>query len=366
MAYKSCASAVLMAAGFGIAAPAMAQQASMQDLQSALEQRDQVIADLKKRIETLEARNASPPPIAKSAIPAAAALSPDAKPGSDDLALEALSRGLIQRGALLLPSGGLEVTASAAYRLTQNQGLVLVDTPEGISTVADQRQRRDTLELGASVRVGLPWRSQLQVSVPFAWRRETSALGDGTDIRHHAADIGDLEVELSHQFLAEHGAMPALIGAVSWRFPTGGDPFRASVTSVASGGGTHQAIARVTALKTVDPLVLFTSLSYAANLSRQERFGRVHPGNSINWQLGTLLAVSPETSLNFGFSQQFRSRTNVDGVPIPGSDGVAAMALFGVDQALSSRFLLDVSLGVGVTRDAPDYQLMFSLPIRLR
>jgi hypothetical protein len=33
---------------------------------------------------------------------------------------------------------------------------------------------------------------------------------------------------------------------------------------------------------------------------------------------------------------------------------------------INSRTLLDISLGIGVTRDAPDYTIMVSLPIRLR
>jgi hypothetical protein len=56
----------------------------------------------------------------------------------------------------------------------------------------------------------------------------------------------------------------------------------------------------------------------------------------------------------------------VDGKAIPGGNGVAAVALFGIDQVLSSRVLIDLSLGVGLTRDAPDYTFMISVPIRLR
>jgi hypothetical protein len=40
--------------------------------------------------------------------------------------------------------------------------------------------------------------------------------------------------------------------------------------------------------------------------------------------------------------------------------------LFGIDQVLNARVLVDLTLGVGVTRDAPDYSFMISLPIRLR
>jgi hypothetical protein len=366
--------AIAIGAAAALATPALGQSVTTQDLQAALRQRDQVIATLEKRIAALEAlqgaaavKTGGP---AASAPTAAAASSGDGPAGDnagDDLvALQALSRGLVERGALLLPKGGLEISPGIAFSHSQRQGLVLVDTPEGISTVSDQRLRTDGLEFAATARYGLPWRSQIQVRVPFAWRRQASALGDGTEVSNHDTYLGDVELELSHQFLVEKGALPALIGGVSWRFPTGRDPFRTPVASIASGGGTHQVTVRATALKTIDPLVVFSTLSYSANLSREEDFGRVHPGNAIAWQLGGLLAVSPETSVNFGFAQQFRFRTSVDDVPIAGSDGIAAVAQFGIDQVLSARTLLDISLGIGLTDDAPDYQLMISLPIRLK
>jgi hypothetical protein len=357
-----------VAAGTAVAAasPASAQSVTTEDLQAALRQRDAVIAALEKRVAALEAERTAaktataPAPVASSAKPPVTAQ-------SDDLvALQALSRGLVERGLLLLPKGSIELSPSIGYSHTQTQGLVLVETPEGISTVSDQRLRNDALEWALTGRIGLPWRSQLQFRVPYDWKRTSSALGDGTEVTHSATHVGDVELELSHQFLVEKGARPDLIAAVSWRFPTGSDPYRTPVTTIASGNGTHQVTARLTLLKTIDPLVVFTNISYSANLDRHEFFGSVHPGDFVDWQLGTLLAVSPQTSLSFGFDQQFKFRAHVSNKAIAGSDGVGAVAQFGVDQVLSARTLLDLSVGVGVTRDAPDYRFMASLPIRFR
>ena len=362
----------LLLLAFGAAAvpvlPAQAQSVTSQELQDALRQRDATIAALEKRIAALEAQQAASTtaaPVA-TAAPTTPVATTATAPDEDEVALQALSRGLVDRGVLLLPKGSLEVAAGLSFNHSQKQGLVLVDTPEGISTVGDQRLRSDNLEFAATARYGLPWRSQVQVRVPFAWRRQTSVLGDGTEVSHQDTQLGDIELELAHQFLVEKGARPALIGAVSWRFPTGSDPYRTPIAAIASGGGTNQVAVRATALKSIDPLVLFTTLAYGYNLSRAESFGRVRQGDAISWELGGLLAVSPETSLSFGVSQQFKFRTSVDDVPIAGSDGIAAVAQFGVDQALSARVLLDVSLGIGLTTDAPDYQLLVSLPIRLK
>lgn len=347
-----------------MAGPALAETVTTEELQAALRQRDQVIVELQQRVAALEARRAAPQ--ANIETISAAAPSPAPAVEQDEAELQALSRGLVQRGLLLLPRGGVEISPSLAYSHSQEQGLVLVDTPEGISTVSSQRRREDGVEATLAARYGLPWRSQVQVRVPFDWKRDASALGDGSQVSNSDTHIGDVELELSHQFLTEDERLPALTAAFGWRFPTGRDPFDAPVVSVASGQGTNVVTARLTALKSLDPLVIFTGVSYSASLSRREHFGRVRPGDQLGWNLGALLAVSPETSLNFGFSQQFKGHTRVDGQPIAGSDGVAGVVQLGLDQVLSSRALLDVSLGIGLTDDAPDYQLLVSIPIRLR
>lgn len=355
-----------------LAAPTLAQPLTREALETALAQRDQVIAGLEKRIAALEAAREAPQAAATpatgaiAAAPAGTATPDTAGGGDDEAALQALSRGLVQRGLLLLSPWSVEVSPSFAYSHSQQQGLTLVDTPEGISTVDGQRRRDDSVDASLSARVGLPWRSQLQVTLPFDWRRDSSALGDGTLVTHSDTHLGDVQLELSHQFLVENGWRPDLIAAVSWRAPTGRDPYKASVSAVANGLGTNELTGRLTALKTIDPLVLFSTLSYSANFPYKERFGRVHVGDAADWELGALLALSPDTSLSLGFTQEFKFVTRVNGAKIPGSDGVAAVAQIGLDQVINARTLVDISLGIGVTKDAPDYQLMVSVPIRLR
>jgi hypothetical protein len=340
----------------GPALPAFAQDQPQQaqppltreEMEQALAQRDQLIADLQPPVQTAQAKPRAAP----------------AAKGEEDVELQALSRGLVERGLLLMPTWGIEVSPSATYAHSQSQGLTLVQTPEGISTVDSQRLRDDVVEAAVTARVGLPWRTQIQVTAPFVYKFESSGLGDGTGVNHHDADVGDVQVEFAHQFLVEKGWVPDIVAGVSWLFPTGSDPYRLVDGNVATGVGTNQASARLTALKSVDPLVFFSTVTYTHSLSYGESFGKVHLGDEYDWQLGGLLAVSPDTSLSLAFSQLFKERTAVNAQPIAGSDGVAGQLLFGLDQVLTPKMLLDVSLGVGVTRDAPDYSLTVSLPIR--
>jgi hypothetical protein len=368
--------AAVLFAGAAIAGPALAQPLTREELQQALAQRDREIAALEKRVDELEAQGhpAAAAGAAIQTLPAstgpAPAQSAAAKSSSSDdqVALQALSRGLVQRGLLLLPEWSAEIAPAVGYIHSQQQGLILVDTPEGISTVSDQRQRDDDIQPSISARLGLPWQSQVQVSVPFDWRRTESALGDNTEVAHTAAHVGDLSLEFSHQFVVEDtaGWRPDLIAAVGWRAPTGLNQYKAEVAGVANGSGSNAVTGRLTALKTIDPLVVFSTVSYAHNFSYPESVGRVTEGDTADWDLGALLAVNPDTSLSFGFDQQFRFVTRVNGAKIAGSDGVAASAQLGLDQVINAHTLLDVTVSLGITKDAPDYAVMVSLPIRFR
>lgn len=357
------------------AGPACTQPLSREELIDALKARDRVIADLQQRVLALERERATPamassaaPPIqtipAATSSPSTGAVASQA--ADDEAALQALSRTLVQRGGLVLPPWSVEVIPSLAYSNREVQGLALIPSPEGIPIVNDQRLRDDQLRATAGFRLGLPWSNQIEARIPYVWLRQSRALGDGARAENEGSGVGDVELEVGHQFTRESGWRPDVVGAVSWRFPTGRDPFRTRLSAIATGAGQHEVRARVTAVKAADPMVFFGTLSFAHDLPRHESFGDVQSGNAIGLDLGAVLAVSPDTSLTFALAQEFRARSQFNGVGQPGSDTAAASLQLGVGQVLTPNVLLDVSLGVGLTRDAPDYVLQVSLPVRIR
>lgn len=356
-----------------VAGPLQAQPLTRQDLLEALAERDRRIADLEQRLaevehERLAARAPTAPPIVT--LPAAPAPSPAAPPArappDEEAELAALSRTLVQRGGLVLPAWRAEFIPALAYSNTQVQGLALVPTPEGIPTVADQRLRSDQLRASAAFRLGLPWASQVEVQVPYGWLRQSRTLGDGTHAVHDDSGIGDVQLILSHQIFRERGWRPDLTGAISWRFPTGENPFRAPIPAIAPGTGLNEFGARLTALKSSDPMVFFTTLSYAHDLGADEPGGTIRTGDAVELDLAAVLAINPATSMTFGLSQQFRARSQVNGVGVPGTDTTASSLQLGFDRVLTPRLLLDLTLAVGLTHDAPDYTFQVSLPFRFR
>jgi hypothetical protein len=54
----------------------------------------------------------------------------------------------------------------------------------------------------------------------------------------------------------------------------------------------------------------------------------------------------------------------VDGRKIEGTDQVSTSLFIGASSIVAPRVLLDVTAGIGLTEDAPDYSITVSLPIR--
>ncbi len=302
------ATVALASAAAVIITPAAAQDSSGQ-LERQIQQRDSVIRDLTRRIEALERQSApagSPPtaaPAAPAPKPSAAAQGvPKAAPGAievDEMAAErALERTLVAGGALLLPAGQVEVEPSFSYaRRDDNNIPVLVDVGGGDLVLANQKVERDELTPALGLRVGLPWDSQLELSLPYNITQQDEILdlgAAGRDTRNGWGNgIGDLTAGLAKTVLREGVVRPDLIARVTYN--TGiGDKDDNDITL---DGGYSSLTGSLVALKRQDPLAFVASAFYQKSFDSDD----VNRGDQYGFTLGTLLAASPETSLRFQF-----------------------------------------------------------------
>lgn len=347
------------------------------DLQRQLDQRDAIIADLLRRVLELESRVGAGGGVPASTVPAAlgepaewteAAPEPDGAalaqrdappppaPGTfevdEEAATRALERTLVREGALLLPFGALEVEPSLSYIRDER------DTPTVVNGfVGEEEFRRNTVDAEVELRFGLPFDSQLEIEIPYSFIEDetvTSVGFAGIDEESESnTGFGDIELGFTKTLLRENGWRPDLFGNVNWNTRTGGG-------NDGVGTGFHELQGTLTAVKRIDPLVWVGGVSYQYAFERDD----IQPGQEIGLSLGTVLAVSPETSLRFFLLQTFADEVEVLGDDVPGSDQVASSFEFGVSSVLSPRVLFDLSAEIGVTEDAPDFQIELSLPIR--
>jgi hypothetical protein len=202
----------------------------------------------------------------------------------------------------------------------------------------------------------------VELRIPYVLLRNDRSTGDQLGQTVHEAGLGDLQLGFTKQLVQERPARPGLLASATWRAPTG--EFHRGQPSI--GVGFHALQGALTLVKRQDPLVFFGTMSYTSVRERRHGDAEIDPGDSVGLKLGTMLAASPRTSIRGGFEVSRSGRTEINGVAIRGSDAMVATLQLGLATLLSRRSLLDIQLGIGVTRDAPDFSVTVSLPFRFQ
>jgi hypothetical protein len=323
-------------AGLALLLSSCAYAQSAEDLKRELREKEAEVERLRERLRVLEQR-ADKPVSAATPAPAAATAAADA-----DEARRGLERALVREGGLLLAPGELEIEPNFVYSHSSGSGF-----------------RRDTYSPGLAVRVGLHRRWQLDAELPYVFEN----VGQGGASRH-ASGIGDFTLGLSHQLLEERGSVPAVTGSIAYRADTGRNTVFESAAPVELGSGFDAVLATVTAVKRLAPLVVFGSYTYTHQFAETRAGLSVDPGATHDLRLGTILAASPESSLRAVFQQTFFDSTKLGGVAVPGTSDHAALLELGGTFLIRGTTALDVAIGAGLTRAAPDYRISIALPMR--
>jgi hypothetical protein len=247
----------------------------------------------------------------------------------------ALERTLVREGALVLPPWVVEVTPQFSYAHWD--------------TVQDPYVR-NTYSGAVSLRFGLPWTSQMAVSLPYTY----SQLRDGSS----DSGFADAGVLFSKELLDELQWLPNLVGSVGWTSPT---RLGNVLPPVAYLSGFQ---AGLTASKRVDPLVLFVNVSYFSAASKDVAGTLVDPANVFSSRLGASLALSPASSITGGFNFAYLANTTPADFVVPDSDRMLTTVDVGYTTILWKRTLLNVTAQFGVTGHVPNIRLITSVPIR--
>ena len=364
-------------------------QKRMNDLDRQLATRDALITQLQKQANDLERRlnalgapdtaasrgatgkmaaavppapmaSAQPhPPAATDGLPSKKPAGPGSFSVDVEAAQRALERNLTQTGALLLPAGQIDFEPSfgLTHREVSNPSYYLL----GANLVlASDQLKRDEITGGLGLKIGLPWDSQLEFGLPYTSVHEHRLTDLGTAGRYvgsaNASGLGDLSVGVAKTLTREHGWRPDLIGRLTYIVGNG----NRITNGVALPAGNPAAQVQLVALKRQDPLAFVGSLSY------QKAFEKdlIKQGDQAGFSLGTMLAASPQTSLQFSFSQTFVQKLEINGSKVPGSEQTIGLFNVGASSILGKNVMFNTVLSMGLSNDAPKYAIQFTLPIR--
>ena len=291
------------------------------------------------------------------------AQAPAPAPGQFEVDEEAAERALdftlVQEGALLLPTGRVEVSPSFTYTRRTGDFPVVLGQP-GNQVVAERDVRRNEFDFFGSLLVGLPFDSQIEFGLPYniveqsVVDRVRGNEVEESDRTGHG--LGDFSVGVAKTVLRERNWLPDVVLRINWDTGTG----ERNDNDVALDGGFQELTGSISLAKRQDPLVFVGGAFYEAVFENDN----IDPGNSYGFNIGTFLAASPNTSLRVVLNQSFIEEFKVGGQSINGSDRVQSVLTFGASAILGRNVLLDGAVGVGLTDDSPDYSVSVSLPIR--
>lgn len=278
----------------------------------------------------------------------------------DENALDrALERTLTREGAVLLPFGMVEIEPSVSYVRREFDAPTLINL-FGFAAFGETVVRRNEINAILAARAGLPIDSQIELDVPYRYvdQSETTMIGFGVidETDSSATAFGDIGIGVAKTLLREGDWWPDMVARVRWDSATG----KTAEDDVALGGGAHEVTGSISVVKSQDPLAFFGSLAYEKTFEEND----IDRGDRIGLTAGTVLAASPDTSLRASIQQDFIGDAEIDGDEVAGSDRMAATLRLGASSVLGQGVLLDASVDVGLTDDAPDYAARVSLPIR--
>ncbi len=267
-----------------------------------------------------------------------------------------------------------------------------------LGSISVQESKAAIYQFDLTGRWGVTPRLQLYTDVPFLYRRtEYFSGGAGTAASQLSeadvdsqAHVGDISVGAYYQLFRETPSHPNLVANLAVKIPTGIDPYGIKTVTpdpnnnnlkvpqeLPTGNGVYSVFLGFSTLKTVDPIVMFANVGVFHNFVRSfddisTTVGQTQPGdvdlrNAYQWGAGVALALNDRTAMTLSFSQLFQDSARIrykgqDWQKIIGSDANSATLNIGLTYAKDDHTTFVTNLGVGMSPDAPDFQINFKMP----
>lgn len=198
--------------------------------------------------------------------------------------------------------------------------------------------------------------------------------------------LGDVELSLRYQLNDGLDGMPYIISVLRVKPPTGdgpydveqrviedneGNPIGVELRERPTGSGFWSVEPGFSFIYPSDPAVLFGNLSYVWTVEEDqgiENGGKVDPGDVIRFGFGMGFAFNERTSFSLGYDHSVIRETTFEQDNNNLLDAsfrriqVGSLS-FGLSQRLSNSTSLSLTVGVGVTDNAPNSEITLKLPI---
>ncbi|MGY4514701.1 hypothetical protein [Lysobacter sp. HA18] len=317
---------------------------------------------------------------------------------------------IFDQPGVLTPHGKFVVEPSLQLGYSASDRVALIGytiIPAILIGLIDVRQVKATVATATLTgRWGVTNRFELEGRVPYLYANTDTIsreifTGSATDrvFNTHGSGIGDVEMTARYQFNQGGPDKAYWVGWLRYKSRTGKDVFEVPTDCVTrcvdnatgtglplelpTGTGFQSLQPGVTWLYASDPVVFFGGFSYLHNFERHnvsrtvltgapdgfpqtttDPIGDIKAGDVLGFNVGLGLALNEKAALSFGYDHSWVDNIKQNGETLPGSARLMlGTLLVGASYTFNQHASLNISLGVGVTRDTPDTTFTVRLPI---
>ncbi|EPQ0950325.1 putative pilus system protein FilC [Acinetobacter baumannii] len=252
--------------------------------------------------------------------------------------------------------------------------LALDSSSTRLNRLRVEEDANHTLTNSFTVQYGVLDNLTLSATLPFVAKSEI--IRDTT-----TAGLGDISLGARWEpFPLKQGRLPlVLFGSLSTK--TGDSPYEIGLDELSTGKGYYSVGVGASTRKYIDPVVLFASASanygFKETGLNQNRGGgddetgprilkSFDPGISGGFSFGFAYSFNYDVSLTMSYQQSFNMDAEFqfeNGESYKSPDQSSAMLSFALGVRVSPETIVNGTVGIGLTEDAPDISLGLSFPL---
>ncbi|HED9596828.1 TPA: hypothetical protein R6Q14_003658 [Acinetobacter baumannii] len=245
--------------------------------------------------------------------------------------------------------------------------LALSDNSSQLNRLRVEEDANHTLTNSFTLQYGVLDNLTLSATLPFVAKSEI--IRDTT-----TAGLGDISFGARWEpFPLKQGRLPlVLFGSLSTK--TGDSPYEIGLDELSTGKGYYSVGVGASTRKYIDAVVLFASASanygFKESGLNQARGSRTltsfDPGISGGFSFGFAYSFNYDVSLTMSYQQSFNMDAEFqfeNGESYKSPDQSSAMLSFALGVRVSPETIVNGTVGIGLTEDAPDISLGLSFPL---
>ncbi|HTS52789.1 MAG TPA: acetate kinase [Burkholderiales bacterium] len=293
---------------------------------------------------------------------------------------------------VLTPAGKIVLEPALQYSYASNNRVALAGFTIApaivIGEINIENLNRQLFVASLTARYGLTSRFEVEMKIPYVYRQDSTTARplleqSSIDQAFNASGngLGDIEFTARAQLNKGEPDTPYFVGSLRFKTTTGTGPFDVPTTSpipgvfvqsqLPTGTGFYALQPGITALYASDPAVLFGGASYVWNIGRNNvtteggvSIGSYDPGDGVTLNFGLGLSLNERTSFSVGYEHDvfFKDKQNGQYI-LNAQNQTLGTLLIGYSYRLSKSTTFNLSLGIGVTPDAPDTTIWVRLPV---